>query len=198
MIRAFGLGVFLLFLNIASPAWAESKTYLSPETSMNALMIFEQGGFSRVYGLFTKGLARFQYDDQLKQIDAFKTALLVNSFVSPQPTLALSFSKNLPDKENEVAFVQTEAARFDGKKAKLKGQLIINGIRKDVVMTADLNRYGRVSQTTDVMEDGKEMVGISMFTTFKRSDFSMSSEATGNIFNDDATLMLEIIGQRSP
>ncbi|MBI3418587.1 MAG: YceI family protein [Proteobacteria bacterium] len=188
----------LFVLLFASPAAAEPKTYMSQEGQVNSLLIFEQTGFARVYGIFTKGLARFFYDDALKTVDGLKLAMLANSFATASPVLRDDMSGHGaydPDSEREIAFVQNEVARFENGKAKIKGQLVINNIRKNVVADADLNKFGRISETTHVMEEGKETLGFSFHLSFKRSEFSMSADSTTTPFNDDVVLMVDIIGQ---
>ncbi len=189
--------IFILSCIFPLSAHAEPKSYLVPEGKASSLMIFEQAGFARVYGIFTRGLARFHYDGQLKTVDGLKVALLAESFTTASPSLKADImGKAPPNKESEVAFVQTEAARFDNGKARIKGDLIINNIRKKAVFQADLNRAGRVSRTTNVMEEGQETAGLSLHVNFKRSDYAMSAQAATSPFNDEAVLMIDLIGVR--
>jgi polyisoprenoid-binding protein YceI len=186
-------------LTLPLPAAAALQTFLAPQGQVSSLMIFEQTGFARVYGIFKEGIARYQYDDQLTTLDDLKLALLMRSFTSASPRLEADMLGRTPltvDKEREVAFIQTEPARFDNGKAKVKGQLIINNVKKDVVMEAELNKYGRISQTTDVMEEGKSSTGISMHVSIKRSDYSLSMDSATSPFNDDVVLMIDVVGQR--
>jgi polyisoprenoid-binding protein YceI len=190
----------LLLLLAPMPVLAAPQSFMAPQGNTSSLIIFEQTGFARTYGVFTEGIARFNYDDQMKLLDNLKLALLVRSFKSASNTLNMDFAKHGPlapaDKEREIAFMQTEPARFDNGKATIKGDLIINNIRKPIQFAGELNKYGRISQTTDIMEDGRETVGIALHANFKRSDYSMSADSTGTPFNDTAVLMLDLVGQR--
>jgi polyisoprenoid-binding protein YceI len=196
------LRIFLLLLLLTPlPAGAIPQSFLAPQGQVSSLIIFEQTGFARTYGVFTEGISRFNYDDQMKVLDNLKMALLVRSFQSANKVLNMDFASHgaytSPDKEREIAFIQTEPARFDNGKAKVKGDLIINNIRKPIELLAELNKYGRISQTTDVMaDDGRETVGIALHANFKRSDYSMSADSTSTPFNDTAVIMLDLVGQR--
>jgi polyisoprenoid-binding protein YceI len=193
-------GMTLLLCLLAFHTKAAPQSFMAPQGQTSSLIIFEQTGFARTYGVFTEGIARFNYDDQMKLLDNLKLALLVRSFKSANNVLNMDFSRHgplaPPDKEREIAFMQTEPARFDNGKARIKGDLIINNIRKPIEFMGELNKYGHISKTTDVMEDGKETVGIALHANFKRSDYSMSADSSSAPFNDTAVLMLDLVGQR--
>lgn len=193
--------IILLFVSLIfhpAPLHADSKNYNATEDAVSALLIFEQSGFARCYGIFTHGLARIAYDDLNKNVNDLKFALLMNSFITSSPLLRgelFAHRAFAPDKEDEIGFEQSEPMHFENGVGKLKGQLIINNIRKDVVFEANLNKFARVNNSKDVFEDGAQTLGISIHTAFKRSDFGLSNENEPSSFNDETILMLDIIGK---
>ncbi len=178
------------------PAIAETHVYSAADGDASSLLILEAGGFARVYGMFTHGVARISYDDQTKIMDNLKVAYLVSSFTSSSNLLRADLFGTKPflgDKENEVAFVQNEPARFDNQNVKLKGDLIINGMRRPCEMDATLNKFGRINQSTDMQSDGAMTVGLSLHTSFKRSDYGLSMTKENSPFNDEAVLLMDIV-----
>lgn len=161
------------------------------------MIICQESSFARTYSLFTDGIARMFYDDATKTLDSLKFALLMRSFVTSSPAFYQEWFERKPlaaDKEDEVAFIQSEPAKFTDGKGTVKGQLIIRGIRKDVSFEATLNKFARTSKTRDVFDDGAMTLGFSIHATIKRSDFSLGP-GEGSSFNDEAILMLDIIAK---
>jgi polyisoprenoid-binding protein YceI len=177
---------------------AESTVYNATEGHVNSLVIFEQGGYARVYGLFTRGVGRMKFDEAGQVLDGLKLALLLKSFVSTSAAAQDEMNGHRPSPPNgeqEVAFVQTDTARFQDNKASVKGELLINGVRKDVIFTATLNKVGSLSKSTDVFDEGTQTLGFSMHINFKPSDFSMQGDEKESPFKDSAVLMLDIVAQ---
>lgn len=190
--------VFLALLLCAKPLLAEPKIYYAPAGNVGSLIICEQSGYARVYAMFTDGVARMHYDATGKTLDGLKFALLMRSFTTSSPAFWQEWFERKPynpEKEDEVAFVQGEAVKFENDKAVIKGQLVINDIRKDISFEATLNKTGRISKTKDVFEDGAPTLGFSMHANFKRSDFSVGASAENSSFNDEAILMLDVVAQ---
>ncbi|MDX1923300.1 MAG: YceI family protein [Alphaproteobacteria bacterium] len=189
--------LFLLPLLIPSPSFAEAKVFNAPDGQVSAMIICEESSFARTYSLFTNGIARMFYDDATKTLDSLKFALLMRGFVSSSPAFYQEWFERKPltiDKEDEVAFIQSEPAKFTDGKGTVKGQLIIRGIRKDVSFDATLNKFARTSKTRDVFDDGAMTLGYSIHATIKRSDFSLGG-GENSPFNDEAILMLDIIAK---
>lgn len=191
------IAALLLLALTALPASAEPRNYNAPEGSISSVLIFERGDFARVYGMFLTGVGRISYDDQTHVMDNLKIAFLLNSFVSGSPGLASDlFGGSNGKNARELAFVQNEPVRLEGNKVNIKGDMIVNGIRRQVVFEGSLNKFGRINQSTDVGEDGPVTIGISMHTTFKRSDFGMNVMKENSIFQDDVIIMFDIVAQR--
>jgi polyisoprenoid-binding protein YceI len=197
MKRLFLAFALCLFPLVAS---ADSANYNASEGNVSSVLIFEQGDFARVYGLFEKGVGRIAFDDQTKVMDNLKLAFLLDSFRSSSKILTgdvFGATSARRGADREVAFVQNEPLRFDGNnKALLKGDLVINGIRKPIIFEATLNKYGRINQTTDVSEDGPMTIGLSMHTSFKRSDYGLSMNKDGGQFQDTVLMMFDIVATR--
>lgn len=194
----FPLLLCLIFVFSSAPLHAEQKNYNAPEGNISTLIILERAGFSRVYGLFTRTVGRIAYDDQTKILDNVKIAALIESFTGTTPDLATDlFSKDALAKgaDAEVAFVQSEPVRFDGTQVKIKGELVMNGMRKPVVMDATLNKFGRMNQSTDVNADGPKAIGLTLHGTIKRSDFGLSINRENSPYGDDIVLMFEVVAQ---
>lgn len=192
--------VLIVLLAPALPLWAGTETFFAPDGQVQSLLIVEQGAFARGYGIFTKGVARLKYDKDSEVLDDLKCALLMKSFSTGSPVLLREMRERkayTADKEEELAFVQDSPARFKDGKAQVKGQLIINNIRKDVTLDASLNKYGTVSKSSDIFEDGVKTLGVSLHTTLKRSDYGLTgSGETESPFKDESILMIDIVGQR--
>jgi polyisoprenoid-binding protein YceI len=200
MFKKISLVIILVLIPLTLRA--ESKVFFAPAGQVSALVIAEQSNFARIYAMLTNGLARMHYDDTTKTLDSLKFALLMNSFVTSSPSFAQEWFARRPlspDKEDEVAFVQSDPTKFENNKATIKGQLVINTIRKDVTFEATLNKFGRISKTNDLYDDGAQTLGFSMHGNFKRSDFSLAGNGAGSgensAFNDDAILMLDIVAK---
>lgn len=190
--------LFALVISLCTPlsAQAEPRSYNAPEGSISSVLIFERGDFARVYGMFLTGVGRISYDDQTHVMDNLKIAFLLNSFVSGSPGLAGDLFGGGGKNGRELAFVQNEPVRLEGGKVNIKGDMIVNGIRRQVVFEGSLNKFGRINQSTDVGEDGPVTIGLSMHTTFKRSDFGMNVMKENSIFQDDVIIMFDIVAQR--
>jgi polyisoprenoid-binding protein YceI len=191
------LALLVVFTHLSPPLNAALKSYNTPDGDVSALMIFERSGFSRSYGLFTKGVGRIVFDDQKKILDNIKVAFLINGFTSPSQALTSDLFSNLimrPSSENEMAFVQSEPVRFESDRVKIKGELVINGLRRAVIFEGTMNKFGRIDQSTDVEEDGPTAIGISLNTNIKRSDFRLNLSADGSPYADDVILMIDLLG----
>lgn len=194
VIQAFLLAVFFC---LPALSLADSKVFFAPAGQVSAMVICEESSYARTYSLFTNGLARMHFDAATKTLDSLKFALLMNSFVTSSPKFAQEWNERRPhtvDKEDEVAFVQSEPVKFENGKAVIKGQLVIHNVRKDISFQAALNKFGRTSKATDIYDDGKETLGLSIHATFKRSDFMLGG-GENSAFNDDAILMLDIVAK---
>jgi|ERR1043166_4758423 polyisoprenoid-binding protein YceI len=195
-----GLIMGLLFVMCAgAKAFAGMETFFAPDGHVQSLFIVEQGAFARGYGIFTKGVARLKYDKDTEVLDDLKCALLMKSFSSGSPELTREMQERKGEsngKDEELAFVQDSPARFKDGKAQIKGQLIINNIRKDVTLDATLNKYGTISKTSDIFEDGVKTVGVSLHAMIKRSDYGLigAGEAESP-FKDEGILMIDVVGQ---
>lgn len=193
------LAVLLLLVTLFHPTslFAEAKSFTAQTGQISAMVICEESSFARTYSLFREGIGRMFYDDATKTLDNLKFALLMRSFVTSSPAFAQEWFERKPltvDKEDEVAFIQSEPAKFVDGKGTIKGQLIIRNIRKDVAFEASLNKFARAAKTRDVFDDGAMTLGFSIHTTIKRSDFSLGGGENSS-FNDEAILMLDIIAK---
>ena len=189
--------LFTIFNCLPNSSYAESKVFFAPAGKVSAMVICEESSYARTYSLFTNGLARMHYDAATQTLDSLKFALLMRSFVTSSPQFAQEWNERRPasgDKEDEVAFVQSEPVKFENGKATIKGQLIIHNIRKDVSFQASINKFGRVSNARDIYDDGAQTLGLSIHTPFKRSDFSLGGGENSS-FNDEAILMLDIVAK---
>lgn len=174
-------------------AHAESKVFYAPEGNVSSLMVFERGGFARGYGIFSNAAARMLFDEQTKALDNLKFAVLLKSFTGSTALLRQEMSaRPLRSQEAEIAFVQDAPVKFENGKAIIKGQFIINNVRKDGEFEATLNKFARVSKSSDIFEDGTQNLGLSLHAKFKRSDFGLSVDEGGQ-YNDEAVLMLDIV-----
>lgn len=191
------LVVFLLLL--PRPVFAEPKNYMAQEGAVSSLLIFEQAGFARSYGIFTSGVARAAYDETSKTLDNLKFALLMSSFVSNNATLKQSLLARRaynPDRENELAFLQSEPATFTDGKARIKGQIFLNGASRNIVFEATFNKLGQIAdRSKDFFEDGAKTLGFSFHASLKRSDFHLGDTDGNTPLNDDFILMLDVIAQ---
>ena len=191
------LSCLITLILITQHSFAESKVFFAPAGEVSAMVICEESGYARTYSLFTSGVARMHYDDATKTLDNLKFALLMKSFISSSPAFTREWFERRPlsiNSEDEIGFVQSDPVRFENGKAIIKGQLVINNIRKDARFEATLNKFGRMSKTTDLYDDGTQSLGFSIHTTFKRSDFSLGSSENSH-FNDEAILMLDIVAK---
>ncbi len=196
---AITVALVLVFLvgTLPHSSLADSKIFYAPAGQVSAMVICEESSYARTYSLFTNGLARMHYDPEAKTLDSLKFALLMSSFVTSSPRFAQEWNERRPltvDKEDEVAFVQSDPVPFENGKATIKGQLIIHNIRKDIAFQATLNKFGRVSKATDLYDDGTQTLGMSLHATFKRSDFMLGG-GDASVFNDEAILMLDVVAK---
>ncbi len=192
---AMTLALFIMLFPHLSHA--ESRVFFAEAGKVSAMVICEESSYARTYSLFTNGLARMHFDPATKTLDSLKFALLMRSFVTSSPQFAQEWNERRPltvDKEDEVGFVQGEPAKFENGKAIIKGQLLIHNIRKDISFEAALNKFGRVSNTKDIYDDGMQTLGMSIHGTFKRSDFMLGG-GDNSAFNDEAILMLDIVAK---
>lgn len=193
------LVLFLSIIFVLTPgaSFAQSRNFTASEGSVSSLLIFERAGFARSYGLFTSGVARLSYDDVSKTIQNLKCALLMETLVTNNPSLKkdlLSRKAYKPERANELAFVQNEAARFDNGQAKIKGQLFLNGASREVVFSATLNKMGALQDPAQsVFESNARAIGFSLHTNIKRSDFNLGDDSASAPINDDVVLMLDIV-----
>jgi polyisoprenoid-binding protein YceI len=173
---------------------AQARTFSAPEGQVSALMIFEQSSFARAYGVFNNAAARMIFDEKTKTLDNLKFALLSKTFIGSVPGLHREM-QGKRGQNGEIDFVQSEPAEFTNNRAKIKGQLVANGVRKDITFDATLNKVGRFGSSADLDDDGATTIGLSLHTSLKRSEFYLSSGAKNSVFNDDAVLMLDILAR---
>lgn len=185
--------IALSFCFFPLATFAESRVFYAPEGNVSTLMVFEKGGFARGYGVFGNAAARMLYDDVAKVLDNLKFAVLIKSFVGSTNGIQQEMGAvRARSAESEIAFIQGAPVKFENEKASIKGQFIINGIRKDGVFEATLNKYARVSNERDLFDDGAHNLGLSLHATIKRSDFGLSA-GEGSLYNDESVLMLDIV-----
>lgn len=175
------------------PSHSEARVFYAPEGNVSTLMVFEKGGFARGYGVFGNAAARMLYDDTVKVLDNLKFAVLIKSFVGSTTGIQQEMGAlRTRSAESEIAFIQGAPVKFENDKASIKGQFIINGIRKDGAFETTLNKYARVSNERDLFDDGAHNLGLSLHTTIKRSDYGLSA-GEGSPYNDETVLMLDIV-----
>jgi polyisoprenoid-binding protein YceI len=188
--------LIILFCIIFSlPASAQEKNFYAPDGNVSAMVIFEQAGFSRSYGLFTSALAGMLFDEQVKSIDNLKFAINLTSFVPNKPQLRSDLLRLPSPKADEIAFIQSGRVTFEDNKATIKGQLIVGNIRKDITFEATLNKIGRINSTDDIFNDGTRAVGISLHAPIKRSEYGLNNNDKSAV-NDEVILLVDIIAQQ--
>jgi len=208
--RAITLGIIVLGGALLAPlaAFAEGQAFDAGQGNVQALLIRDEDGYARGYGVFTRGLARLRYDETSKTLDNLKFSLALASLASStlqgvfhDPSASGSAANTDPDTESEIGFIQTEPLVWDANatpplKAELKGTLIINGIRKAVVLQASLNKLARRSKTTKVNDDGMMNLGLSLHTPLQPADYTKPSDTPTPAAKDDMILMVDIIAAR--
>lgn len=193
MKSAIALMTLVLF---AAPVTADSAVYeIDPVHSSVGFKVGHLVGF--MPGSFTDFSGTVVFDEGRPGESSVRVTVSVGSLDTnvgdrDKHLLGTDFFK--ADSFPSATFISKEVAVGDGKVAKVKGDLTLLGVTKEVVLDVTYNGVG-----TDHM--GTSRVGFSAETVIDRTEFGMTfnipAKSGGFMLANEVTLVLEIEGIES-
>lgn len=193
MRRLFALP--LLLASVVTAAHAETVSYTLDPMHTQVRFTWSHFGFSSPGAMFrnVQGEVLADEDDPASssvnatiQVDSIETGVpLLNEHLLTQPENYFKVTQHptITFKSTGIRNVDREDREFD-----LVGTLTINGISKEVVLDAEVNKIG-----PHPMWDGARAIGVNAETTIKRSDFGMDKYAPAVSDELDVEIILEAI-----
>lgn len=185
----------LLLAGTVTVAHAETVSYTLDPMHTQVRFTWSHFGFSSPGAMFrdVQGEVLADEDDPASssvnatiQVDSIETGVpLLNEHLLTQPENYFKVKQHptITFKSTGIRNADREEREFD-----LVGTLTINGIRKEVVLDAEVNKIG-----PHPMWDGARAIGVNAETTIKRSDFGMDKYAPAVSDELDVEIVLEAI-----
>ena len=192
--RAAALLLLLAGVALSQPARAEPvKFALDPEHLSIAFLVHHLG-FADVLGLFLKAEGSFTFDDAVPMVRDIEVSINAASVFSNHKARdkhlrsdAFLWARKYP----KIIFTGTASKQTGPTTGTVTGDLTIRGIAKPVTLDVVWNKSGVYP-----FGDEHETVGISIRTTFKRTDFGMSYAAANGWVGDDVEVIIEFEAKR--
>ena len=174
---------------LATAASADMARYeLDPE---HTAVYFTVGhlGYADVLGIFTEVQGGFMFDadtQDLGDVTVTITAASVNTFNDARNGHVRNADFLDVNTHPEITFVATGGSATSDTTGTVEGQLTILGQTLPVTLDVTLNKSGPYP-----FGHGREVLGLSMSTQVKRSDFGMTYGVDGGLVGDEVTINIE-------
>lgn len=184
-----------LVIGAVTVAQAETASYTLDPMHTQVRFTWNHFGFSSPGAMFRNVQGEVLADEDKPATSSVKATIQVDSIETGVPLLnehLLTQPENYFKVEQHptITFESTGIRNADREEREfdLVGTLTINGISKEVVLDAEVNKVG-----PHPMWDGARAIGVNADTTIKRSDFGMDKYAPAVSDELDVEIILEAI-----
>ena len=193
VLRPMALGATALVLAV-SPSSAKPESYtIDPEHFVIAFFV-DHIGYAKVLGVFEEAEGSFVYDEATQTLTDLKVEIdaeSVNTNHSKRDKHVRSSDFLDADDHDTITFVGTGAKPVTATTGQVFGDLTLRGITKPVVLDVTLNKTGNYP-----FGHGDYVLGLSLRTTLKRSDFAMTYALEPNFVGDEVEVLIELEARR--
>lgn len=168
-----GLGLF------SAHAGAETVSYTIDPMHTQIRFSWNHFGFSSPGATFSDVQGEIMADEERAERSSVNVSFRVDSIETGVPLLNEHLLTQPEDyfdvkKHPEITFRSTGLRNVDreDREFDLVGTLTVNGISREVVLDAEVNKFG-----PHPMWDGAKAIGVSAETTLRRSDFGLDKYA---------------------
>lgn len=183
LLTAFAFGAF------GVAAHAEMARYDLDPTHTALYFIIDHIGYAKTLGVFTDVTGSFFYDtdtQELRDVQVAIQATSVNTFNDARDGHVRNRDFLDVTTHPEITFVANSGTPNDASSGTVTGDLTILGQTLPVTLNVTLNKVGAYP-----FGHKKEVLGLSLDTSIRRSDFGMNYGVDNGLVGDEVTINIE-------
>lgn len=170
-----------------SAVFADAEKYVLDASHSQIVFSYNHIGFSTTYGMFSGFEGEIMFDQDNPAASSVSVSMPAKSMITGwEKRLGHFMSPDFFDASDDemISFTSTGIEVTGDTTAKITGDLIVNEVKKSVVLDAVLNKTGQHPMA------GKEWAGFNATTTLMRSDFGLGAFAPA--VSDEVEVMISI------
>ncbi len=178
-----------LFASIATTAQAEMARYELDTEHTAVYFTIDHIGYAKTLGIFTDLGGGFMYDmdtQNLSDVAVTIKAESVNTFNAARDGHVRNGDFLNVSDHPEITFVANAGTPSGDTSGTVTGDLTILGVTQPVTLDVTLNKVAAYP-----FGHKREVLGLSMSTTIKRSDFGMTYGVDNGLVGDEVTINIE-------
>lgn len=184
-----------LLASLASTAQAEMAPYTLDPEHTTVFFTVDHIGYAKTLGLFTKVSGRFMYDAETRELGAVDVtidAASVQSFNVARDAHLRKADFLDVKKHPAITFTATQGEAVSDTQGTVTGDLTILGRTLPVTLDVTLNKAAPYP-----FGHKRPVLGLSMSTSIKRSDFGMTYGVDNGLVGDVVVVQIETEAMRA-
>ncbi len=180
---------FVVAAALATSAQADLARYELDPTHTAIYFKVDHIGYAKTLGVFTGLSGSFLYDDETQELKDVNVTILadsVNTFNEARDGHVRNKDFLHVSEHPEITFVASGGTPTSDTNGTVTGDLTILGQTQSVTLTVQLNKVGPYP-----FGHKREVLGLSMNTSIKRSDFGMTYAVDNGLVGDEVAINIE-------
>ncbi|WP_338550742.1 YceI family protein [Roseovarius phycicola] len=180
---------FAVAAALATSAQADMARYELDPTHTAIYFKVDHIGYAKTLGVFTGLSGSFSYDDETQELKDVNVTILadsVNTFNEARDGHVRNKDFLHVSEHPEITFVASGGTPTSDTNGTVTGDLTILGQTQPVTLTVQLNKVGEYP-----FGHKREVLGLSMNTSIKRSDFGMTYAVDNGLVGDEVAINIE-------
>lgn len=180
---------FVVAAALATSAQADLARYELDPTHTAIYFKVDHIGYAKTLGVFTGLSGSFLYDDETQELKDVNVTILadsVNTFNEARDGHVRNKDFLHVSEHPEITFVASGGTPTSDTNGTVTGDLTILGQTQPVTLTVQLNKVGAYP-----FGHKREVLGLSMNTSIKRSDFGMTYAVDNGLVGDEVAINIE-------
>ena len=177
------------FTAFTAAAQADMARYELDPTHTAIYFTVDHVGYAKTLGIFTELEGAFSYDaatQELQDVSVAINAGSVNTFNEARDGHVRNQDFLHVSEHPQITFVASGGSPADASSGTVTGELTILGKSQPVTLDVKLNKSEAYP-----FGHGREVLGLSMTTSIKRSDFGMDYAVANGLVGDEVTINIE-------